>query len=691
MAALLLAGLLIHWSTGAALARDGDNVAAFSPYVLTPAPNYELAAGKAETILTDERRARSWTGSAAVGWYAKSPVVFQQALPSGQPIRRIEIGTFQGSRSEVGAPSNAFVYAGISGGAWVYLGDAGPSAGDTDGPKMLSLDFEPVDAVSVTIVMYRSAPYLILDEIRVIAASGKTKPALGQAVADVLSNAAQKRRAYSEQRSGLLPLGDPPSSRYAWPLAADVAQGARCLATSIEPWTESEPVDIARAKQHDAPMFNAVGGWLSGLIRVENASDEPIDVGFENLRGFGVAMPETFVAHYVLALDYRWRADVLVAKRSMKLPPRSMGLVVVRGRVMNSGSLRAALDIVCGEVRQRFEFTGRSREIASGDRPYGNTWAYLLGPLRRLQECGSRIHDDAWIDTAVVDAPALTPRDTRGDDAMLRSYLRSFSNARRMLLFMDLSGGGWTNDNGAELEKELESWWVWVLAAIRDEGYTGEVMFYPVDEATKVNLNRLNAAAAILHRIAPSVPVYATIENEDAIKGAQIDAAQYHDRILGQLPIRPSQSHVPQIYATKGSSKTLGLSSYYRRLAWLAFGHGWNGAGLWSMWESSGADKPEFGWSDFEGDERDFALAYSDQAGCPLPSRRLMAFQRGLEDFALLHACSGDDHSDRLRALARRTAQSAEWDAARRGGAAPVPAYDSSLARVFEDCKLGLE
>lgn len=682
----VLAGLLLSLNTQAASAKDGENIAPSAPYNLTPAPNYDLATGAWNKVLNDERRGSGWTGSKVVGWYWKSPIIYRQEFQTSVSIRSVELGTFQGTRSDVGIPANAFVYVQVPDGRWAYVGDAAQAAPASEGAQTLSLSFAPLDVKSVLIVIFRSAPYLMLDEVRIIAAGDQGKSPVANVVADAIDDAIQRRRTYAEQRAGLGPRGAEPAARLAWPLDAAVAGDAGCRVTKIAPWTESTPADIAAAKADSTPYVHAVGGWVVGLVRIENLSAEPVKVEFHQTRAEGVAPPEILIAHYVLALDYRWRADVLVPNDSITLPPRSMGVAVIRARALKAGEVQTVVGVSCGKDRQDIRIDGHVIETAPEDRPFGTTWSYLKGPARNLPRCGSQINDDAWIDTAVVDEAALLPRQAGRTSALLRTYLRTFSTSRRLLLFMDVTDSAWVSDSGSQFEEQLRAWWTWVSKAIREEGYKGEVMFYPVDEGRGANVDRLNTAADALRRIAPSVPIYATIDDISAAYAAKIDVPQYLDRVLTRHPPRPSRNYAPQIYATDQYTKTLGLSTYFRRMPWLAFGENWDGAGVWSMWDSNGADKPKIGWTDFGGLERDFALIYADQTGCPLPSRRLLAFQRGLEDFALMRACARRSASSQIREMARSTAQSSQWDDIRRNRTEAAPDFDKALAQMADAC-----
>lgn len=670
--------------------QAGENIARTAPYSLTPLPNYDLATGVWNTALTDSRRGTSWVGSDVIGWYWRSPIIYRQEFATNKSIDSVSIGTFTGSRSEVGPPANAFLYVKVPDGRWHYVGDVAARENAAEGANTLTLSFAPIQTNSVLIVIFRSTPYLMVDEVEVMASDTRGKVPSTDIVSDGIDDAVVKRRQFAIARAGVGPLGDDPANRFAWPLDKGQSNASDCNVAKISAWTESEPLKILAAKAVDEPTHHAVGGWLVGLLRIENNTDQTVEIKLEPSIGVGVGAPEVHIANYVLALDYRWRADVLKPKTFFSLPPHSMGLVDVRARVANPGPIQAAVNVTCHGVQQAVKFDGNAYAITPEDRPYGTTWSYLIGPARQLFRCGARINDDAWIDTAVVNSDALLPVSGR-KPALFRTYLRVFKSSRRLLLFLNVTDPSWAQEKGQALDDQLKAWWTWVSKTIQEEGYSGQVMFYPADEVRGKDVDRLNDAAEALRRIAPSVPIYATIDVEATAHEAKVDVPQYLDILLKRRLPKPSDTFSPQIYATENYTKTRGLSDYYRRLSWLAFGEGWDGTGVWSMWDANGANKPHYGWLDFGGAERDFALIYSDDDGCPLPSRRLMAFQRGLEDFSLMRMCARRGAAIETRKQAQSTAQSDQWEDIRQSKVRSSPDFDKGLARLLETCGMGSE
>jgi hypothetical protein len=689
--AWICAGLLLFVGAARTHARvvDGENIAPLTPYTITPLPNYPLAKGIPQQILTNGRHAsgRFWTSADSIGWSWQSPIIYRQQFAQPQAIRQVLIGTGQNLRADIGLPSNVYIYASGQDRGWNYLGDAGYAGARDDGVQTLSLDFGPIEATAITIVIFRSSPYVFLDEVSILAASAAQAIAPGGDVGDVVADAVSRRRAFAERRAGVGPIGGDSAGRFAWPLGSTDRSGPGCQVTQIAPWTESDPERIGRAGPLDGKSVNAVGGWLYGAVRIENFAREPFRASLTHTVAIAASPAEVLVAHYVLGLDYRWRADVLVPSAgTVELPARSMTLVILRAHVTAPGDVKVATRLDCDGSRQDIVLAASAVSISADDRLHGNTWSYLLGPMRHVERCRSTILDDAWIDTAVVDSSALEPQGGPETQGQLRSYLRAFSTSPRLLLFMDLTEPTWTRDNGSELEAQLRSWWAGVSHIINEQAYGGEVLFYPIDEPSPDRIERLNAAAHALRRIAPSVRIFATIDNLAAALGADVEVKQFQDHILEGVTTERVLGRSPEVYAAENYTKTLSLSGYYRRLAWLAFGTGLHGVGIWSMWDGSGADRPSVGWTDFGGPERDFNLSYADASGCPLASRRLLAFQRGLEDAAVMSACQLNAMTYQARAEALIAARSNQRTGLSGSGERPAPDFDAILARICAHC-----
>jgi hypothetical protein len=133
--------------------------------------------------------------------------------------------------------------------------------------------------------------------------------------------------------------------------------------------------------------------------------------------------------------------------------------------------------------------------------------------------------------------------------------------------------------------------------------------------------------------------VYATAEYKSAPALQSLDIVQLHR----PTPAMRHSLKVPELesYDTRRDAKLLSVNGYYRLQGWQAFQLGLTGIGLWSAWDSSGSGDPASGWNPFIGaGERDFGVLYAAPERCSWPSRRLLAWRRGLEENRILRSCA---------------------------------------------------
>ncbi|WP_262300270.1 hypothetical protein [Microvirga sesbaniae] len=684
---------MIGWLTGLAPVSssslfpfEGTNVAPSASYILTPKPNADYAPEKTGRELTDGIRSfgRFWSNGQSIGWEKRSPVFFRQTYQEETAIKRIEIGTGKNARSMIALPSHALVYIAGDDGRFAFLGDVrGAWQRDSsvaDGTTTLSLNFEPVRVRHIKIVLFRDSPFLFLDEVRILSANAGARVDGSMTEDQVTEHAVARRRSEAENRAGQAPLGPNEAQRFAWPLAeaASSTDRAQCSIAQISPWIEGTAHEILAASPAAiGPSFHVKGGWLVAAFRVENRTSANQNVRLDFGNRVGTGNPRSSVVSYVLGLDYQWRADVVQNSDQIVLPPSSFTMLLAEAPIVDTGNVQLVTTIECGPAKAAFDLIGRAIPVEDQARPYGNLWSYLTGPVARTASCWPEFHDDVGVNTAVVNETALNRRVNKNAEALLRTYLRTFSKSRRLLLYMEMTDPSWPQgDDETKLEAELTEWWGWVSRVLREENYKGEIAFYPIDEVRPSQVRRLNMIAGIFRRIAPGIPLYGTIDDASSLETADVDIAQVLDRLVPSLPPDMARRKEIQVYSTKPLGKTLSMSNHYRRLSWLAFSASLHGSGFWSMWDASGTSSPQLGWSDFGGSERDYAAVYGSPAGCIYPSRRLLAWRRGLEDFAIFNACRSRSTED-LRGKVQAFVNKEDREAAD---------YDETLSTVAQSC-----
>jgi hypothetical protein len=259
--------------------------------------------------------------------------------------------------------------------------------------------------------------------------------------------------------------------------------------------------------------------------------------------------------------------------------------------------------------------------------------------------------------------------------ALLSRYFRAYRGVQRILLFMDVKTQPWAFRKMPDSEaiQALRAWWDWVQRIAKAESFKGEIILYPIDEPQPNDVPLLLKTRDLLRQAGVKAKTYATVEQKTASALESLDILQLH---------RPSTASRDAIkvaelqgYDTRRDAKLQSVNGYYRMQGWQAFVLGLAGIGLWSAWDGSGLGDPASGWNPFVGTgERDFGMLYASPEGCGWPSRRLIAWRRGLEENRILRSCAKGKSGDRTH---RAQAALAEGSAA---------AARPALEQVVEEC-----
>jgi len=642
------------------------NVALGAHYRLTPVPNYPLALGRKGSELTDGRLAgRSfWRLGDAVGWQWESPILIQMNLDDSTPVDRVRLRAGRNAAVSIDYPSQAMVFLGNRDGLFEYVGDAlGEDPANRPGSeetRFFEVTFAPRRALSVAVVLYRSGALAFLDEVEVWSAP------VGLAVkgdfpeAMLLDRAATIRREYALMRGRPWPLGNAPSQLWAFPLDDDrgpnpmvAGTSAGCTIERIDPWADFEATALMKAPPfHSGLLVTIAGGHAISAWRITNHSAEARAIG-ASVEDSG-ARTDFLVAGFVQRLDFKWTADVMSPLREWFLPPRSAMVVMADIQPVQEGPFNTKVAISCGPTVTQIATNGVAIGPAdTAPRLHGLLWSYLRRPLTDALACDPDFHSRMWIDSAVVHPLALRPDHNEETERLLRSYFRAYRNVPRIMLFMNLrdtSTGGWGAASN-RMPELFEAWWQWIERITQEENISGELLLYPFDEIRSNEIPILAQFRSASQHLAPGIRIFGTLDSASG-------ATEYLDVIQMVVPTpaidstagrRPQELH---IYATRPNGKAQSAYSYYRLQAWQAYNFGMMGVGFWSLWESSGAADPQHDWTDFGDEEKDFGVLYAAPERCAWPSRRLLAWRRGLEDVKILATCQSRFEAKEVRRLA---------------------------------------
>jgi hypothetical protein len=631
------------------------NVAIGQTYTLSVAPNYGTARANAPTLLADGQAAEGsfWQNGTTLGWSRVTPVTISISLAEPRSVSEVHIQAGAKTSGEIYYPSQVLLFGGDGAGRYGFLGATGLQL-DQDSPadaalRMFKVSFAPRILREVVAVAFSRGPYLFLGEVAALEGEGGTALEADLTSLDaVRADAAARRRESIAALPGPQPTGPSEAQRWAMPIAAKQAGSGRpdaasCGVERIEPWPDraGEASEIAA----DAPLIALAGGRDYAAFRVSNAAASPAPIRLKALDGEAARVRWSALAH-VQAYDYSWVPDVVAPFEEGDLPPRSTMTVLAEVEAARTGETDLALEITCGDRASRFVMPARILD-SPADTPaiHGNLWTYLHepqhAPVAQALACNPDFLRTVSVDTAVVHPSALLGESGDRPAELLAQYFRSYRNARRVLLYMDVRTRPWPFRKmpDEDAAADLREWWGWVQSVAKAQGLKGEIILYPIDEPQPGDVALLLRTRNLFRRAGVKARVYATAESKSAPALQSLDILQLHrptSAMRGSLKVAELEA-----YDTRRDAKLLSVNGYYRMQGWQAFQLGLTGIGLWSAWDSSGSGDPASGWNPFTGArERDFGMLYAAPQRCSWPSRRLLAWRRGIEENRILRSCA---------------------------------------------------
>jgi hypothetical protein len=662
VAGAIAVGMVAPWAT--AIDKAGSqNVALGRSYRLEPAPNYPWALGKRQTELTDGQTATGsfWTNGQSVGWSWHSPVIVTVDLTSVRSIEHVSVQTGANTTVGIRYPAQLLVFGGDGAGRFALLGESDPHREQDDPDKaetrFFDIRFPARKVKQIVVVAFARGDLLYLSEIEAYpAVAGAELAGTLGSMQEVRKAALRYRRAAIERLPDPRPVGPSMAQRWAMPLAAadgsspataNDPAGRGCEAFPVSPWEAEQSSTVATPDKDPAAgdLVTILGGHGFAAWRIVNrtARDAEIRVAVEAPASLEVRM---HALAYVQALNYAWVPDVVVPFEATTIPAQTAVIAMAEVHPRAVQQHRAVVTITCNGT----QFASRLQVTALAADPtvpvlHGNLWSYLHepehAPVAKALQCAPDFHAHYAVDTVVVHPEALLDAGRGRPGNLLRQYLRAYKNARRVLLFMDIKSRPWAflRLEGDKAAEALRDWWKWVQKVAHEEGVAGELLLYPVDEPGSADIDRLTRFRELVVKAGLLARIYATIDSKEfAAKLAWLDVIQILDPARN-APNGAGRTGL-ELYATAPDGRLLPVEGYYRAQGWTAFRLGLAGVGIWSSWDGTGIGDPATGWMPFGADDRDFALIYSGTDGCGLPSRRLLAWARGIEESQILRQCA---------------------------------------------------
>jgi hypothetical protein len=671
--ALLAACVLMGTASG----QMHTNVAQDRPYRLEPPPNYSHAPPGIGQVLTDGAVAEGkfWINGQSVGWQRQSPVIAGIEMNGAPAIERVRVHT--GANTEVGIyyPSQLLAYGRNVDGSFAFLGSSALQR-DQDSPdrptvKPVDIVFAPMHVSEIVVVGFPRSTFMFINEIEAISApeGGVEKGRLPdlEAVAD---DAKRQRHQAIAALPDAKPQGPDISRRWIMPLSSEAPRAPlesalACQVERIEAWqARDRQVPEARAAAPDIDRVALVGGRDYVAWRVVNWSERAVDLSATTPPAEGVDVTIQALAH-VQALDYSWVADAVTPFERTTLPPRSMMTVLATLEPGVAGRLQAHATLTCDGQLAPFGISMIALEPDPDVPPlHGNLWTYIHQPSQEAVvsalRCNSDFLTDYGIDTTIVHQAAMVNAKGELPSALLREYFRTYRTVNRILLFMNLPHPRWDflrqlpDDDAADW---LRAWWQQVRQIAKEEGVTGELLLYPIDEIQPDEVTLMEDIRALIGKAGIEARLYATIPSKVARDVRNVDVIQLlrpEPKVLASLDAEEIHG-----YDAGGDNRLDSPQTRLRHQGWSAFDLDLHGIGFWSLWDGTGLAEPETGWSPFapaDRRERDHGMLYQSPDGCAWPSLRLLAWSRGIEEHRVLKQCSKDKPEWEIKHMAHLAA-----------------------------------
>jgi hypothetical protein len=659
----LVAGLLAGLPgllAGAHAASDGDALR-LTVLDLQPEANYEPTRDPEDRAqLTDGRLNPFpfWTRRESVGWVNRTPVrITAEATLQAGSAYTLGIRAAMDTGAGVFPPRRVDVYCQPRGKPdWQHAGALTHARDPAEERRIvdLAVPFTACSGQRLQVLLQADGPFVLIDELSL--AQAPAAAAAGNAAAAdpaVTDPGADSRR---RLESGLREAGQA-TLRKAVRERVTVATSA-WLAS---PWGElAVPTPGAALTRLKFPVVK--DGEASVVLGIAN----PRPAAHRYTVGLPTGMQASArVARLlpVLAADGQLAFDPVEARDARSFDLEAGGLLyllVTERGVGQSGTRRidvaddtgwqAALDV-------DIEVLDRIRPEPA-DQPRVLVWTYTNDrPIWRPETAAAVAAGLAAAGVNVIDIhPAHIPAPLREADwpartAALKSDLALFRGKALALLF--LGGEPWDTlvalPDDAASQRRLARWVSTVTATMKDSGYgTDDWALYLIDEPRGDDLARLASLITRLRAIDPTLRFYA---NPSLGRGEQVTALPALWKLKGLVDwwqpragasfdavatvLGKSAGERLWVYDNPREPARSATPACYRALGQRAFDAGARGLGFWSF--SSTNDSSA--WSDFDGQQPDWAVAYEADSGY-VPGRRWEAFRQGVRDFAALSYCA---------------------------------------------------
>lgn len=642
---------------------------------VAPEPNYpETSDPEDMAQLADGHTTRFpfWADRKSVGWVNRTPVTVTARidLPDGGQYA-LGLRTAMEARADVYPPRRVDIYCRPDGsGEWIHSGSRTHVRDSAEDSAALDLAVPLVACGKgeIQIVLQADGPYLMLDELVLghadLQSAGASSPRSGSGTLERVSNPAADSRQRLEASLTWLARdriardvrGQPGDASFAW---------------LSDPWGD---LRIPEGSRNSVELSRRVveGDELSYVLGIGNPGSGSRRYSLA-LRPDAPSDTTVSVLAPVLAADGQLVFDAITDLSQDALPVDGGGvgfLLFREGRVTRPGARRIEIADDRG-WKQVFtvnvDVLDRIRP-EDRDRPRFIAWTYTNDrPIWRDDNAVRMVEQLAAAGVNVFDihpAHIPMPLNEAGWPArvsLLKSDLELYRGKGLVLLF--LGDAAWEQlvnlPEDAETRRRMARWTGLLATTMREAGFKdGEWALYPVDEPNGEDLARLARVISRLRSIDGNLRFYA---NPTVPRGKGLLSIPALWQLKGLVDFwQPLAGEAFEavvtalgddgrgrvwVYQNPPEPAKSASPACYRATVTRAFDAGARGIGFWSFSSTSESSA----WSDFDGRQPDWAVAYESPPGARVPfvsSRRWEAYKQGVRDFAVLGYCSRQSAGD---------------------------------------------
>ncbi len=665
---------------------NAQNFALNKSYTLSAFPNYTLSAPSSDkSSLTDGIYTFGyfWARTTTLGWQNYSKITINIDLEKQLPVGEVTFNTARRLQADVSFPANIYVFLSNDNQHFIYAGDAAVNGENQPGDYKVTkfyLNNINQSARYVSLIVIPKGVFVFCDEIEVIKGTNKSSLQSKLILKDSLSNAIDSLKTSEFNRKHLLEIinrlkNNLPGKNDGLTEINEKLNDANISKNKlieIKSQVEQTHASTLRKNYKTSFVVEKYSPWDT-LTEIHDPKENKAVLNYQllipqkgvqygafvltNSQAYSQKFVfntssldsnnsiEIFKAAYVAAANFKKIPDALIPlTNNNTIRPGTSELFLFKLTGEKSGTINSSITIRSANETAYLKISGRVLNLLSinnTDKLNAIGWAYLSSPMLKGRENeASKDLQQHRINTVDI-PPAFIPKMDNNYRPFL-NYLAYFKSIDNILLLTNYADKENYKQFGAWMTPEFKNnfivWYNRLIRVLRENGLSDlQIYLYPYDEVHGDDIDDFKQFATWVKKAIPSVKIYATLANKDAINNILplVDVAQIPSD-LKLLTLLPQHHCEIWMYSVESSSRSLSPYLYYRLMAWKALINDITGIGFWD-YADEGKDKQLNLISDsWINPSNSYSVVYDGPGKEIISSRRWEAFQLGLEDYSIM-------------------------------------------------------